>query len=325
MSRSRREFLHLSTAAASLSLTTRYAWGQSYPSRPVHINVGFAAGGPNDIIARLLGQWMADRLGQPFVVENRAGAGGNLATEAVVRAPPDGYQLLLAGTPNAINASLYQNLHFDFMRDIAPVAGVFRGGLLLVVHSSVPVRSFPEFIAYAKANPGKLAYGSGGSGGISHMTPELFKLKTGIDMVHVPYRGIAPALIDLLGGYIQVLFANPGQTIEFVKAEQLRALAISTATRSQAFPDIPAVAEFVEGFEVSSWFGFGAPRGTPVDVINELNSEINAGLDNPEIKARLADLDGVPLAGSPADFGRLIASETSKWAFVVQAAGLRSN
>jgi tripartite-type tricarboxylate transporter receptor subunit TctC len=319
----RREFLGLSAGVAGFSLMPGRTWAQSYPSRSVHILVGFAAGGPNDILARLMGQWLSDRLGQPFVIENRTGAGSNIAAEAVVRAAPDGYQLLLAGSPNAINATLYQNLDFDFIRDIAPVASVFRGGLLLVVHPSVPVTSLPEFIAYAKANPGKLSYGSGGSGGITHMTPELFKLKTGIDMVHVPYRGIAPALADLLGGHVQVLFANPAQTAGFVKEKKLRALAISTATRSDNLPDIPAVAEFVPGYEASSWFGFGAPKDTPADVIDLLNRGINAGLADPVIRARLADLDGMPLIGSPADFGRLIASETGKWASVIKSAGIR--
>jgi tripartite-type tricarboxylate transporter receptor subunit TctC len=325
MSLPRREFLRLGAGAVALPVVGSRASAQSYSSRPVHMIVGFAAGGPNDILARLMAHWLSERLGRPFVVENRTGAGGNIATEAVVRAPPDGSQLLLVGSQNAINATLYDNLDFDFIRDIAPVASLFKGGLLLVVHPSIPVKTLPEFIAYARANPGKLSYGSGGSGGISHMTPELFKLKTGINMVHVPYRGIAPAIIDLLGGHIQVVFTNPAQTAAFVREGKLRALAISTALRSEALPDIPAIAEFVPGYEASSFFGFGAPKGTPTEIIDLLNREINAGVADPNIRARLAGLDGAPLVGSPADFGRLIANETDKWASVIKAAGIRAD
>jgi tripartite-type tricarboxylate transporter receptor subunit TctC len=289
----------------------------------VRIVVGFAAGGPNDILARLMGQWLWERLGQQFFVENRPGAGSNIATDAVVRAPPDGYTLLLVGSPNAINATLYDKLDFNFIRDIAPVASLIRGALVMVIHPSVPAKTLPEFIAYAKANPGKLAYGSGGVGGISHVTPELFKIMAGLDMIHVPYRGIAPALTDLLGGHVQVLFGNPALSIPYVAQGMLRALAISTATRSEALPDIPAVAEFVPGYEASSIYGFGAPKDTPAEIIDALNKEINAGLADPKIKARLADLDGSALVGSPADFGQLMTDETEKWGKVLKSAGIK--
>lgn len=306
-----------------LPAVSRAAWPQSYPLQPVRIIVGFTAGGPNDILARLMGQWLSERLGQPFVIENRLGAGSNIATEAVVRAPPDGYTLLLVGSPNAINATLYSKLNFDFIRDIAPVASFIRGPLVMVVHPSVPAETVPEFIAYAKANPGKLSYGSGGVGGITHMTAELFKMMAGVNIVHVPYRGVAPALTDLLGGRVQVLFTNQAQSIPYVSAGKLRALAITTATRSAALPDIPTVGEFVPGYEASSIFGFGAPKNTPAEIIEILNKEINAGLADPKIKARLADLDGAALVGSPADFAKLIAEETEKWGKVIRAADIK--
>jgi tripartite-type tricarboxylate transporter receptor subunit TctC len=298
-------------------------WAQTYPSRLVRIIVGFAAGGPNDILARLIGQWLSERLGQPFVVENRPGAGGNIATEAVVRAPPDGYTLLLVGTPNAINATLYDKLDFNFIRDIAPVASLIRGALVMVVHPSVPATTLPEFIVYAKANPGKLSYGSGGVGGITHITPELFKMMAGVNMVHVPYRGIAPALTDLLGGQVQVLFTNPALLIPYIRAGRLRALAITTATRLEALPDIPTIGEFVPGYEASSVFGLGAPKNTSAEIIDKLNKEINAALADPKFKARLAALDGTMLGGLPADFGKLIADETEKWGKVIRAANIR--
>jgi tripartite-type tricarboxylate transporter receptor subunit TctC len=290
----------------------------------VRVIVGFAAGGPNDILARLIGQWLTKRLGQPFVIENRPGAGSNIATEAVVHAPPDGYTLLLVGSPNAINATLYDRLNFNFIRDIAPVASFMRGALVLVLHPSVPGRTLPEFIAYAKANPGKLSYGSGGVGGITHITAELFKMMAGVEMVHVPYRGVAPALTDLLGGRVQALFANPAQSIPYTAAGKLRALAITTATRSEGLPDIPAVSEFVPGYEASSIFGFGVPSKTPAGIIDRLNTEINTVLADPEIKARLAGLDGTVVAGSPADFGKLIAEETEKWGKVIHAANIKA-
>ncbi len=306
-----------------LPALSRFTWAQTYPSRPVRIIVGFAAGGPNDILARLMGQWLSERLGQPFVIENRPGAGSNIATEAVVRAPPDGYTLLLVGSPNAINATLYDKLNFNFIRDIAPVASLIRGTLVMVVHPSVPATTLPEFIAYAKANPGKLSYGSGGVGGITHITPELFKMMAGVNMVHVPYRGVAPALTDLLGGQVQVLFANPAQSIQYIRAGKLRALAITTATRLEALPDIPTIGEFVPGYEASSVFGLGAPKNTPTEIIDKLNKEINAALADPKFKARLADLDGTVLGGSPADFGKLIAEETEKWGKVVKFANIK--
>lgn len=289
----------------------------------MRIIVGFAAGGPNDILARLMGQWLSERLGQPFVIENRPGAGSNIATEAVVRAPPDGHTLLLVGSPNAINATLYDKLNFNFIRDIAPVASLIRGTLVMVVHPSVPATTLPEFIAYAKANPGKLSYGSGGVGGITHITPELFKMMAGVNMVHVPYRGVAPALTDLLGGQVQVLFANPAQSIQYIRAGKLRALGITTATRLEALPDIPTIGEFVPGYEASSVFGLGAPKNTPAEIIDKLNKEINAALADPKFKARLADLDGTVLGGSPADFGKLIAEETEKWGKVVKFANIK--
>jgi len=321
----RRQFLRLAAGTAMFQSLSRVAWAQDYPSRPVRIIVGFAAGGPNDILARLMGQWLSDRLGQPFVIENRLGAGSNIAAEAVVRAPPDGYTLLLVGSPNAINATLYRKLNFNFVRDIAPVGSFMRGALVMVVNPSVPPKTLSDFIAYAKANPGKLAYGSGGVGGITHMTSELFEMMAGVNMVHVPYRGVAPALTDLLGGRVQVLFANSAPLIPYIKAGKLRALAITAATPSTALPDIPAVGEFVPGYEASSIFGLGAPRNTPAEIIDTLNKEINAGLADPKIRARLADLDGTVLAGSPADFGDLIVGETEKWGKLIRAADIEPN
>jgi tripartite-type tricarboxylate transporter receptor subunit TctC len=324
MKLARRQFLALAAAAAALPAASGFAWAQTYPSRPVRIIVGFAAGGPNDILARLTGQWLSERLGQPFVIENRPGAGSNIATEAVVHAPPDGYTLLLVGTPNAINTTLYDNLNFNFIRDIAPIAGLIRGALVMVVHPSVPARTLPEFIAYAKANPGKLSYGSGGVGGITHITAELFKQEAGgLDIVHVPYRGVTPALTDLLGGQVQVLFTNLALLIGYIGTGKLRALAITTSTRSDALPDIPTIGEFVPGYEASSVFGFGAPRNTPTEIIDKLNREINAALADPEFKARFAHLDGAALGGPPADFGKLIADETEKWGKVIRLANIK--
>jgi tripartite-type tricarboxylate transporter receptor subunit TctC len=320
----RRQFLHMAAGVVALPAASRATWAETYPSQPVRVIVGFAAGGPNDILARLVGQRLAKRLGRPFVIENRPGAGSNIATEAVVHAPPDGYTLLLVGSPNAINATLYERLNFDFIRDIAPVASFMRGALVLVVHPSVPAKTLPEFIAYVKANPGKLSYGSGGVGGITHITAELFKMMAGVEMVHVPYRGVAPALTDLLGGQVQALFANPAQSLPYTGASRLRALAITTATRSEALPDIPTVSEFVPGYEASSIFGFGAPKNTPAEIVDKLNTEINAVLADPEIKARVADLDGTVLVGSPADFGKLIAEETEKWGKVIRAANIKA-
>jgi len=320
----RRRFLRLAAGACMLPATSRLSWGRAYPSRPVRIIVGFAAGGPNDILARLVGQSLSQRLGQQFIVENRPGAGSNLATEAVVRAPADGYTLLLVGSPNAINATLYDNLNFNFIRDVAPVAGLMRGALVMLVHLSVPAKTLPEFIAYAKANPGKLSYGSGGIGGITHLTPELFKQEAGgLDILHVPYRGVAPALTDLLGGRVQVVFANPAPSIGYIRARKLRALAVTTATRSAALPDLPAIGEFVPGYEASSIFGIGTPRNTPAEIIDSLNKAVNAALIDPTFKAQLAKLDATVLGGSPTDFGKLLAEETEKWAKVIRTANIK--
>src|SRR5690348_7287876 len=320
----RRHFLRLTAGASALPAMSRLAWGRSYPSRPARIIVGFAAGGPNDILARLIGQWLSQRLGQPFVIENRPGAGSNLATEAVVRAPADGYTLLLVGSPNAINATLYDNLNFNFIRDVAPVAGLMRGALVMLVHPSVPAKTLPEFVAYAKANPGKLSYGSGGIGGITHLTPELFKQEAGgLDILHVPYRGVSPALTDLLGGRVQIVFANPAPSIGYIRAGTLRAIAITTAMRSDALPNIPAIGEFVPGYEASSLFGLGAPKNTPAEIVDSLNKELNAALVDPTVKAQLAKLDATVLGGSPADFAKLLAGETEKWAKVIRTANIK--
>src|SRR5262249_25938796 len=288
--------------------------------RPVRIIVGFAAGGPNDILARLMGQWLSEHLGQPFVTENRTGAATNIATEAVVRAPPDGYTILLASTTNAINAALYDKLTFNFIRDIAPVATISRSMFVMVVHPSIPAKTVPQFIAYAKANPGKLSMASAGIGNSGHVVGELFKMMTGIDMIHVPYRGAAPAMTDLLAGQVQVFFTPTISSIEYIKAGRLRALAVTTATRSDALPDIPTLGEFVPGYEAIAWWGVGAPKATPVEIVDKLNKEINAALADPKMKAKLADLGGIPLVGSPADFGKLIADETEKWGKVIRAA-----
>ena len=318
----RRHFLRLAAGASALPAVSRFAWAQSYPSRPVRIIVGFAAGGPNDILARLIGQWLSQRLGQPFIIENRPGAGSNIATEAVVRTPPDGHTLLLVGSPNAINTTLYENLSFNFVRDIAPIASLMRGDLVMLVHPSVPAKNVSEFIVFARANPGKLSYGSGGLGGITHLTAELFKQKAGgLDIQHVPYRGVAPALTDLLGGQVQVVFTNLTPSIGYVRTSKLRALAITTAKRSEALPEVPTIAEFVPGYEASSIFGLGAAHGTSADIIGTLNKEINAALVDPKFKAQL--LDGTVLGGSPADFGKLLAEETEKWAKVIRAANIK--
>jgi tripartite-type tricarboxylate transporter receptor subunit TctC len=289
----------------------------------VRFIVGFAPGGANDIIARLIGQWLSERLGQPFIIENKPGAGSNIGTEAVVRATPDGHVLLMAGTPNAINATLYEKLSFDFTRDIAPVAGIVRVPLVMEVNPSVPATTVPEFIAYSKANPGKINYASAGVGGVTHVTAELFKMMTGVDMRHVPYRGAAPALTDLLGGQVQAMFDIMPSSIEYIRAGNLRALAVTSATRSAVMPNLPIVGDFVPGFEASAWFGIGAPRNTPSAIVDKLNNEINAGLADPKLKAHLADLSGAIIAGSPADFGRLVVDETEKWANVVKLSGAK--
>ena len=319
----RRNFLHLVAGAAALPAVSRVARAQAYPSRPVRIIVPFAAAGAFDIMARLIGQWLSERLGQPFVIENRPGAGTNIGTETVVKAPPDGYTLLLAGTPNAINATLYEKLNFNFIRDIASVAGISRAPLVMAVHPSVPAKTVPEFIAYAKANPGKISMASAGIGAPSHVSGELFKMMAGVNLVHVPYRGAGPALVDLLAGQVQVGFPSMPSSIEYVRAGKLRALAVTSATRSDALPDIPTVGEFLPGYEASASYGIGAPKGTPVEIIDMLNKEINAALGDPKMKARLADLGGTPLLGSAADFGKLIAEETEKWAKVIRAANIK--
>jgi len=320
----RRRFLHLAAGAAALPAASRIARAQTYPTRPVRIIVGFAAGGAFDIVARLMGQWLSDRLAQPFIVENRPGAGTNIATEAVVRAPADGYTLLLGGAVNTVNATLYENLKFDFMRDIAPIAGIIRFPNLMEVNPSFPAKTVPEFISYAKANPGKVTFASTGIGTTQHLSGELFKMMTDINMVHVAYRGAPPALTDLISGQVQVMFGPLPASIELIRAGKLRPLAVTTTTRSEALPNIPTVGEFVPCYEASGWNGVGAPKNTPAEIVDKLNKEINAGLADPNIKARLADLGGTPLAGSPADFGKLVADETEKWAKVVKFSGARA-
>jgi tripartite-type tricarboxylate transporter receptor subunit TctC len=319
----RRQFLHVVAGAAALPALPHIAWAQTYPSRPVRLLVGFGAGGTPDIIARLMGQWLSERLGQQFVVENRPGAGSNMGIQAVVRAPADGYTLLLVTTTNAINATLYNNLDFNFIRDIAPVASINRVPVVMVVNPSVPPKTVPEFIAFAKANPGKLNMASTGTGNLTHVSGELFKILTGVNIVHVPYRGAAPAQTDLLSGQVQVMFDTVPALIEHIRAGRLRPLAVTTATRSEALPDLPLMSEFVPGYEVSGVAGLGAPKNTPAEIIDKLNNEINVGLADPKIKARLADLGYTVLAGSPTDYGRLIADETEKWAKVIRAAGIK--
>jgi tripartite-type tricarboxylate transporter receptor subunit TctC len=319
----RRKFLHLAAGAAGLPVLSHIAKAQAYPTRPVRLIVPIAPGGATDILARLIGQWLSERLGQPFIIDNRPGAGSNVGTEAVVRAPADGYTLLLCSVTDAINATLYDRLNFNFIRDIAPVAGFIRGTHVLVVNPSVPAKTVPEFIAYAKANPRQLNMASAGTGTGVHIAGELFKMMAGVDMVHVPYRGGGPALNDLLGGQVQVMFPTSVASIEHIRAGRLRALAVTAATRSDQLLDIPTVAEFVPGYEASVWFGIGAPRNTPAEIVDKLNKEINAGLVDPKFKARLADLGGTVLAGSPADFGKLIAAETEKWGKVIRAANIK--
>jgi tripartite-type tricarboxylate transporter receptor subunit TctC len=320
----RRRFLHLAGGAVALPAVSRMACAQAYPARPVRIIVGSATAGMLDILARLMGQWLSDRLSQPFVIENRPGAGTNVGTEAVVNANPDGHTLLLIAPGSAINATLYDKLSFNFIRDIAPVAGIIRAPNIMEVNPSVPVKTVPEFIAYAKANPGKINYASAGTGTSLHVAGELFKMMAGIDMVHVPYRGTAPALTDLLGGQVQVMFDNITTSIEHIRAGKLRALAMTTAKRSEMLPDLPTVGEFLPGFEASAFFGLGAPKRTPVEIVDRLNTEINTAFTDSKMKARLAEL-GTILPGSPADFGKLIVAETEKWAKVVKFSGARAD
>ena len=319
----RRLLLRLAAGAAVLSANSRIARAQAYPSRPVRLIVGLAAGGGQDIVARLMGQWLSDRLGRQFITENRPGASGNLALEATANAAPDGYTLTLLGVNNAINASLYNKPGFEFLRDIAPVAGIMRVPLVMVVHHAFPATTVPEFIAYAKASPGKINMGSGGNGTSIHVSGELFKLMTGVEMQHVPYRGGALALRDLVGGQIQVMFDTMPECIELIRAGTLRPLAVTTATRSPALPDVPMIGDFLPGYESSAWYGLGAPRGTPPEIIGMLNREINAALADAKIKLRLADLGGTVIAGTPADFGNILADEVAKWAKVVKAAGVK--
>ena len=321
----RRQFLHLAAGTAALPVLLRAATAQAYPSRPVRLIVGFPAGGPTDITARVMAQWLSERLGQQVVVDNRAGAGSNIAAEGVVNAPPDGYTLLLVGATNAINATLYEKLNFNFIRDIAPVCGIIRVPLIMEVHPSVPVKTVAEFIAYAKAHPGKINMGSGGIGTTLHVSGELFKMMTGADMLHVPYRGAGPMLTDLLGGQVQVAFDPMPSSIGYVKAGQLRPLAVTTATRSEALPDLPSVGDAVAGYEASTWYGVGAPKNTPAEVIDRLNKVINAGLADPKLKTRLTELGGMMLTGSSADFGTFISDETQKWAKVVKFSGAKAD
>jgi tripartite-type tricarboxylate transporter receptor subunit TctC len=319
----RRNFLHLAAGAAALPALAHVAVAQTYPSRPVRMIVPFAPGGTSDILARLMGQWLSERLGQPFVIENRPGANSNIGTEAVVRAPSDGYTLLLVTAAAAINATFYEKLSFNFIRDITAVAGIVRVPSVMVVNPSVPATTVPEFIAYAKSKPGKTTMASAGKGAPSHLAGELFKTMAGVDMVHVPYRGGGPAVTDLIAGQVQVVFPTIVESIEYIRSSRLRALAVTTATRSDALPDIPTVGEFLPGYEASGWFGIGAPKSTSSEVVDQLNKQINEGLADPKMKARLADLGGTVLPGSPADFGKDIAEETEKWAKVIRSANIK--
>jgi tripartite-type tricarboxylate transporter receptor subunit TctC len=320
----RRQFLRLAAGAAAVLPAARIARAQAYPARPVHIVVGFAAGTGLDIYARLIGQWLSERLGQSFVVDNRPGAGTNLATESVVNAPPDGYTLLMASTAAFTNAALYDNLRFNFIRDIAPVASLTRAAFIMVVDPSFPAKTVPEFIAYAKANPGKINMASGGTGTVTHVAGELFKAMAGVDMLHVPYRSDGAVITDLIGGRVQVYFVALAGAAEFIKAGKLRALAVTTAERSPAFPDIPTLAEFVPGYEASLRNGLGAPKATPADVIARLNTEVNAGLVDPKIKARFAELGSETVPLSTAAYGKIIVEETEKWGKVIKAAGIKA-
>jgi tripartite-type tricarboxylate transporter receptor subunit TctC len=319
----RRQFLHLAAGAAALPAVACITRAQAYPSRPVRIVVGFPAGGATDISARLMGQWLSERFGQQFIIENRAGAGGNIGTEAVVKAPPDGYTLLQVATPNGLNAALYTNLNFNFVRDIAPVSGVMRTSYVIVVHPSVPATTVPEFIAYAKTHPGKIHMASAGNGTPQHIFGELFKMMAGVDLVHVPYRGGAPATTDLLGGQVQVIFSPLPESIEHIRAGKLRPLAVTTATRLDVLPNIPTVGDFLPGYEAAGWLGVGAPRNTPTEIIDRLNKEIGAGLADPKIAARIAELGGTVLAGPPAAFGKLVSDDIEKWAKVIKFSGLK--
>ena len=319
----RRQFLKLAAVVAAAAAVPQFASALDYPTRPVRIIAGFAAGGGVDVTARLIGQWLTDRLGQSFVIENRPGAGGNIGTEAVVNAAPDGYTLLLATVPNAVNASLYEKLNFNFIRDIVPVAGIIRVPMVILLNPSVPAATVAEFISHAKANPDKVNMASAGNGSAPHMAGELFKTMAGVNLVHVPYRGQGPALTDLLGGQVQVLFAATPGTTEYITTAKLRALAVTSASRAEMLPELKTVADFVPGYEASQWYGIGAPRNTPVEIVDKLNKEINAAIADPAMKARFAAIGGEPLGGPPAEFGKLISEETEKWGRVVRAAGIK--
>jgi tripartite-type tricarboxylate transporter receptor subunit TctC len=321
----RRQFLRLAAGAAALPAVSRLAQAQAYPTRPVRLIVAVAAGGGADIVTRLMGQWLSERLGQQFIVENRPGGGTNIGTEMVVHAPADGYTLLQVNLAHAINATLYDKLNYNFLRDIAPVAGIVGVSNVVEIHPSVPAKTLPEFIAYAKANPGKINMGSAGNGSSSHMAGELFKMLAGVNLVHVPYRGQGPAMTDLLGGQLQVIFATTPGTTEYVRIGKLRALAVTTRARAEALPEVPTVADFVPGYEASQWYGFGAPKNTPPEIIERLNKAVNAALVDPKMKARLADFGGTVMPGSPADFGKLIAEENEKWGKVVKFAGIKAD
>jgi len=321
----RRQFFQLAVGAAALPALSRTAMAQPYPMRPVRIVVNFPAGSTGDLTARLIGQWLSDKLSQPFIIETRPGAGGTIGTETVVRAPADGYTLGMVGSSDAINATLFDKLSYNFVRDITPVAGPIRGPLVMVVNPSFSAKTVSEFIAYAKANPGKLNVASAGNGSVNHVAGELFKMMAGVNMVHVPYRGTGPALTDLLGGQVQVMFGTMPASIEHIRAGRLRALAVTSTTRWDRLPDIPTVGEFIPGFEVSLWNGLGAPRNTPIEIIGKLNREINAALTDSKIRASLADLGSTPLPDSPAEFGKLIANETEKWSKVVKFAGIKGD
>ena len=325
MTLSRRHFFGLATGAAVLPALSRIAQAQPYPSRPVRLVVGFPPGSTNDILARLIGQWLAERLGQPFITENRPGAGSNLATEMVVRAPADGYTLLMAATSAAINATLYDKLNFNFIRDIAPVASILRQPHIMLLHPSVPAKTVPQFIAHSKDNPGKINMASPGNGTGPHMAGELFKMMAGVDLVHVPYRGGAPALTDLLAGQVHMMLPAPAAAIEYIRNGTLRALAVTTATRSEALPQVPTIGEFVPGYQADTWFGVVAPRSTPGELVDKINREINSGLADSKMRARLDDLGGGVFPETPAEFGKLIADDTEKWGKVVRAANIKVN
>ena len=320
----RRKFLQLAVGAAVLPAVSRFAWAQSYPSRPVRILVGFPPGGPTDLLARIMGQWLSDRLGQPFIVESRPGASGNIAAEAVIRAPADGYTLLVVVPGNATSNALFDKLDFNFIRDTAPVGAISHGPLVMAINPAIPVQTVPEFIAYAKARPGQVNFASPGTGAVIHLCGELFKMMTGVNMVHVPYRGNAPALIDLLAGQVQMMFADMPSSIEHIKAGKLRALAVTTTARSEILPEVPTVGEFLPGFEAGNWFGIAAPKNTPPEIVDKLNKEINVALADPKIKARLAVLGATAFTGSSPDFGKFIAAEAEKWSNVIRTAGIKA-